>query len=65
MEVTAVQLPPLPIMEWSRFAELVGLPRDVIRGMMDKDHLPSVKFGKRRFVNLAALTQMCLSEGAE
>lgn len=63
--VTAIQLPSVPIMEWTRFAEQVGLPRDVIRGMLCRDQLPSKKFGKRLFVNLAALTQICLSEVAE
>lgn len=52
-------------MEWVRFAESVGLPPDVIRGMLDKEHLPSIKIGKRRFVNLVLLTQMCLAEGTE
>lgn len=64
-EVTAIQLPPVPIMEWVRFSEVVGLPPDVIRGLLDKEHLPSIKFGKRRFVNLARLTQVCLNEGPE
>lgn len=65
MEVSTVQLPPVPIMEWVRFAETVGLPAEVVRGLLDKDHLPAIRFGKRRFVNLAKLTQMCLSEAAE
>lgn len=64
-EIQAIQLPPVPIMEWVKFAESVGLPSDVIRGLLDKEHLPAIKFGKRRFVNLARLTQMCLSEAAE
>lgn len=64
-EVTAIQLPPVPIMEWVKFSEVVGLPSDVIRGMLDKEHIPAIKFGKRRFVNLARLTQICLNEVAE
>ncbi|CAG0965095.1 hypothetical protein RHDC4_00930 [Rhodocyclaceae bacterium] len=65
MQVQAIQLPPVPVMEWVRFAESVGLPPDVIRGMLDKEHLPSIKIGKRRFVNLVLLTQMCLAEAGE
>lgn len=54
------QLPAVPLMHWQAFARSVGLDDDVVRGLCDKGHLPVLKIGKHRFVNLAVLTRTCL-----
>lgn len=59
-EVQINQLPPVPIMHWQAFAKSVGLDEEVVRGLCEKDHLPTIKLGKHRFINLAKLQQMCL-----
>lgn len=60
IESQVVQLPPVPLMHWRRFAEMVGLEEGVVRGLCDKGYLPVVNQGKYRFINLALLTQRCL-----
>lgn len=64
-DVAAIQLPPVPIMEWEKFSQVVGLSTDVVRGLIDRRQLPSIRLGRRRFVNLARLTQICLNEAPE
>jgi hypothetical protein len=54
--------PSVPVIYWRRFAGLVGLDEEVIRGMCEKGHLPTVRFGKYRFVNVALLTSQCLQQ---
>jgi hypothetical protein len=50
----------IPIMAWRRFADCVGMDQEIIRGMCEKGHLPVVRIGKHRFVNLVLLSQKCL-----
>lgn len=50
----------VPVMSQEKFAEKVGVTADTIRGMVDTKALDTVKIGKRRWINLAALTQKCL-----
>ncbi|HEX7030366.1 MAG TPA: hypothetical protein VF254_07200 [Gammaproteobacteria bacterium] len=57
--------PSIPVMTKERFAELVGVEVGVVRGMLDRRHLPSVKIGRHRFVNVAALAARCLAEDSE
>lgn len=52
-----------PVMTQERFAQLTGLTEGQVRGMIDKGHLPSVKLGKPRLVNIALLSQDTLSAG--
>jgi hypothetical protein len=52
--------PSVPIMSWRKFADMVGIEQEVVRGMCDRGHLPVVRIGKYRFVNLAVLAQRCL-----
>src|SRR5690606_40716640 len=52
----------VPVMTKERFAELVGVEVGVVRGMLDRSHLPSVKIGRHRFVNVAALHWRCLAD---
>jgi hypothetical protein len=44
-----------PLATKERFAYMTGLEEGVIRGMIDKGHLPTVKVGKYRLINLALL----------
>lgn len=59
---TIVQLPPVPVMHWKRFAELVGVEEEIVRGFCEKGYLPHLTIGKHRFINLAQFTQRCLTE---
>lgn len=47
-------------MHWQAFAKSVGLQEEIIRGLCEKEHLPTIRFGKHRFINLAKLQKMCL-----
>ncbi|MCW8965141.1 MAG: DNA-binding protein [Candidatus Pacearchaeota archaeon] len=60
IQITA-QTNPL-LMEKNKFAELVGLSPDVIRGWIDKDLLPTYKIGRHRLINLALLQQELLGD---
>ncbi len=57
------QLPPIPIMHWKKFAEVVGINEGVLRGLCDRNYIPSISFGRHRFINLAKLNQICLGIG--
>jgi excisionase family DNA binding protein len=50
-----------PVMTKERFAELVGVEVGVVRGMLDRGYLPTVKIGRHRLINLAALQAQCLA----
>lgn len=50
----------IPVMSKERFAEACGLEVGVIRGMLDRGYLPTVKIGRHRMVNVAALQAQCL-----
>lgn len=47
------------------FAESTGLTEETVRGMIDKGHLPSLKVGKHRLVNVALLTKAALESEFE
>ncbi len=49
-------------MTQERFAQLSGLTEGQVRGMIEKGHLPSIKIGKPRLVNVAALSQEALEK---
>lgn len=51
-----------PVMTQERFAQLTGLTEGQVRGMIEKGHLPSMKIGKPRLVNVAALSQEALNK---
>lgn len=52
--------PFVPLMSQERFAELVGLSEATIRGMIQSGYLPAFKMGKRRMVNVAAVTRLVM-----
>lgn len=49
-----------PVMTKALFAKKVGLTEETIRGMINSKALPTVKRGKHRLINIAALTAECL-----
>lgn len=49
-----------PVMTQERFAQLSGLTEGQVRGQVEKGHLPSLKIGRVRLVNIAALSQEAL-----
>ena len=51
-----------PVMTQERFAQLTGLTEGQVRGMIEKGHLPSLKIGKPRLVNIAAISQDALDK---
>lgn len=52
----------VPVMTREQFASLSGLGEDVVRGMIEKGHLPSIKIGRHRLVNIVLLTMNSLTE---
>ncbi|WP_295720433.1 DNA-binding protein [uncultured Halovibrio sp.] len=52
---------PVPVMSKERFAEMTGLSEGQVRGMIEKGHLPSMKCGKARMVNIARLSQEAIN----
>jgi len=55
----------VPVMTREQFAFHSGLGDEVVRGMLEKGHLPSVKIGRHRLVNIARLTVESLLEAWE
>lgn len=51
-----------PVMTQERFAQLSGLTEGQVRGQIEKGHLPSLKVGRVRLVNVAALSQDALDK---
>ncbi len=52
----------VPIMDQEAFSQKIGISQDTVRGMVETNRLPSIKIGKRRFVNIAELTNRCLND---
>jgi hypothetical protein len=61
-EVKAINALFSPMCTKERFAELTGLEVGVVRGLIEKGHLPSVKVGKYRLINMALLSDELLKE---
>lgn len=53
----------VPEMTMDQYAKLSGLTPRTIDGMIQRGHLPTVKVGKRRMVNVALRTVECLQSG--
>ncbi len=52
----------IPLMTRERFAGLTGLDEGVLRGMINKGYLPTLKLGRHRLINLVALSKQCEEE---
>ncbi len=59
MEMPTLEQPNVCLMTRERFAQLSGLGEDVVRGMINRGQLPTVKLGRYRMINLEALRRMC------
>mgnify|MGYP002713111090 CR=1 FL=1 len=51
-----------PVMTTEKFADLTGVTHQTVVGLIKKGHLPSIKIGRRRWVNVAAFTRELLGE---
>lgn len=52
----------IPFMTQERFSALSGLDGGVLRGMISKGYLPTIKIGRYRLINLVALSRQCDQE---
>lgn len=52
----------VPLIEWTHYAKLSGIPEGVLDGMCNKGLIPTITVGKRRCINVVALIQTCLSQ---
>ncbi len=64
-EITAaiyesIDLQPIAILTPDAFAERIGVTKHTVIGWINKGYLPTVKIGRRRMVNHAAITANCL-----
>lgn len=50
------------VMTKERFAAKAGLEVGAVRGMIDRGHLPTIKIGRHRLVNVALLQAWCLAD---
>jgi excisionase family DNA binding protein len=57
--------PVAPLVTKARFSELSGLTEETLRGMIERGHLPTLKVGKHRLINLALLTKERLEQEFE
>lgn len=51
-----------PVMTQERFSQLSGLTEGQVRGQIEKGHLPSIKVGRVRLVNVAVLSRDALEQ---
>jgi hypothetical protein len=65
MNLSPGQLTAGPYVTKQLFSQLSGLGEEQIRGMVEKGHLPSVKIGKHRMINMALLTKEALEAAFE
>lgn len=56
------QLPPVPVMSRTLFAQLVGVTEDVVNGWINRGYIPVVEVGRYRLVNISLLTKMALEK---
>lgn len=54
-----------PVVTKRLFSQLTGLTEETIRGMIERGHLPTVKIGKHRMVNVALITKDALDSEFE
>lgn len=54
-----------PLMALDAFAKLVGIEATVLRAQVSRGYWPTVKVGKRLFVNVEAVRMKAAQRGAE
>lgn len=55
----------VPLMGIDAFASLIGLEASVVRAQVNRGYWPTVKVGKRLFVNVEAVRLKAAERGAE
>jgi len=50
------------VMAQERYSQLTGLTEGQVRGQIEKGHLPSLKIGRVRMVNIALLSQQVMDK---
>ncbi|MDP3332639.1 MAG: hypothetical protein Q8S55_11755 [Methylococcaceae bacterium] len=61
IEVKYIDLPQVPVMHPDKFADLIGLSAGVVGGWIDLGYVPTLKIGKYRMINLAAMTNSAMA----
>ena len=61
-ELIISQLPAVPVMARTLFAQHVGVTEDVVTGWINRGYIPVVEVGKYRLVNIALLNKMALEK---
>lgn len=51
-----------PVITIDKFAEKAGITPASVRSMITEKQIPTQKMGKRRFINMVALTTKCLED---
>lgn len=54
-----------PIMTIEKFADKTGVTPASVRSMVNLQQIPTKKMGKRRYINMAALTVNCLQDSTQ
>lgn len=54
-----------PLVTKKLFSQMSGLTEETIRGMIERGHLPTVKVGKHRMVNVALIAKEALESEFE
>ena len=61
-ELKLSQLPSVPVMSRTLFAQQVGVTEDTVTGWINRGYLPVFEIGKYNLVNLALLNRMALEK---
>ena len=54
----SIEQQPIAIMTPEKFSEAIGVSHMTVQGWINKGYVPTVKIGRRRMVNHAALTHL-------
>lgn len=58
--ISISQLPPVPVMARSLFAQHVGVSEDTVTGWINKGYIPVIEVGRYRLVNLALMNKWAM-----
>ncbi|MCF6190355.1 MAG: helix-turn-helix domain-containing protein [Cocleimonas sp.] len=47
----------VPVLTIDKFAKAIGVTRRVVTNWIDQGHIDTLKIGKRRVINIAAMTK--------
>jgi len=47
----------VPVLSVDRYAKSIGIDVGVVDGWVKRGYIPTIKIGKRRLINIAAMTQ--------